>query len=138
MGGAGRPQPDAAAQGHQSRITQRRQEAKTQPNCAKRLECAELAPAFGRPPPSESASPSSVATLRRVDKLVALHTLRESERQWPITRLQHSLAVRASEIILHFHLVNLEAVDRFDLGRGGRSLEPGCRAPDRKSTRLNS
>ncbi len=36
-----------------------------QPNCAKRLECAELAPAFGRTAPFESAS-----------KLVALHTLR--------------------------------------------------------------
>src|SRR5664279_923394 len=39
---------------------------------AQRLECAELAPALGRLRPSESAS-----------KLVALHTLRESECQQP-------------------------------------------------------
>ena len=40
-------------------------EAKPQPNRAKRLECVELAPAFGRAAPFESAS-----------KLVALQTLR--------------------------------------------------------------
>jgi hypothetical protein len=40
-------------------------EAKPQPNRAKRLECAELAPAFGRVAPFESAS-----------KLVELQTLR--------------------------------------------------------------
>src|ERR1035441_621940 len=56
--------------------TQRRKDAKTQPNCAKRLECVELAPAFGSPPPYDSASPSSVAALRRVDKLDVLQTLR--------------------------------------------------------------
>ena len=39
--------------------------AKPQPNRAKRLECVELAPAFGRAAPFESAS-----------KLVALQTLR--------------------------------------------------------------
>jgi hypothetical protein len=37
-------------------LTQRRQGAKPQPNCAKRLDCAELAPAFQPPPPYDSAS----------------------------------------------------------------------------------
>ena len=46
---------------------QRRKGAETQPNRAKRLDCAELAPAFGPPPPCDSASPSSVTALRRVD-----------------------------------------------------------------------
>ena len=41
-----------------------------QPNCAKRLECAELAPAFGRTAPFESVS-----------KLVALQTLRALRTQ---------------------------------------------------------
>ena len=46
-------------------------------NChAQRLECVELAPAFEPPTPYDSASPSSVAALRRVDKLDALQTLR--------------------------------------------------------------
>ena len=49
--------------------TQRREErreAELQPNCAKRLECDQLAGAFGRCPAPESGS-----------KLHALHTLRE-------------------------------------------------------------
>ena len=50
--------------------TQRRSAAKTQPNCAKRLECVELAPAFGHAAPVESAS-----------KLVALQTLRAAGRR---------------------------------------------------------
>src|ERR1035437_4870843 len=52
-----------------------RSAAKPRSSCAKRLEGAELAPAFEPPPPYDSASPSSVAALRRVDKLDALHTL---------------------------------------------------------------
>jgi hypothetical protein len=43
---------------------------------AQRLECVELAPAFGTATLNESASPSSVAVLRRVDELDALQTLR--------------------------------------------------------------
>ena len=46
---------------------QRRKGAKTQPNCAKRLDCAELASAFEPSSAWDSASPSSVAALRRVD-----------------------------------------------------------------------
>ena len=72
---------------------------------ARSVWCVELAPALVRLRPSESAS-----------KLGALHTLRD-------------FAALGSEVILHFHLVNLEAVDRFHLCRGSRSLEPRRRAP---------
>ena len=43
---------------------------------AKRLECVELAPAFGAATLNDSASLSSVTALRRVDELDALQTLR--------------------------------------------------------------
>jgi hypothetical protein len=43
---------------------------------AKHSECVELAPAFGVATLNHSASPSSVAALRRVDELDALQTLR--------------------------------------------------------------
>jgi hypothetical protein len=65
-----------------------------------RLECVELAPAFGRASSFESAS-----------KLVALHTLRESGRQQPIRHFLHELreAFGVRGACSRFHLRHLKA-----------------------------
>src|ERR1035437_3039464 len=56
--------------------------AKPQPNCAKRLECGVLAPAFEPPPPCDSASKlDALQTLR-----VSVHPARSVSGGWSCSR----------------------------------------------------